>query len=88
MRVWFDPDKLTQYGLTPANVATAVGAYNVEVSAGQLGGAPTLPGQRMNASILVQSMLTTPRSSPTSPSEPMRMAPWSGEGHRPHRVGL
>lgn len=60
MRVWFDPDKLTQYGLTPANVATAVGAYNVEVSAGQLGGAPTLPGQRMNASILVQSMLTTP----------------------------
>nr|WP_320132389.1 efflux RND transporter permease subunit [uncultured Holophaga sp.] len=60
MRIWFDPDKLTQYGMTPTDVATAVGAYNVEVSAGQLGGAPAVPGQRMNASILVQSMLTTP----------------------------
>ncbi|MBP1628954.1 MAG: acriflavin resistance plasma rane protein, partial [Holophagaceae bacterium] len=60
MRIWFDPDKLTQFGLTPANVAAAVGAYNVEVSAGQLGGGPSVPGQRMNASILVQSMLTSP----------------------------
>jgi hydrophobe/amphiphile efflux-1 (HAE1) family protein len=30
------------------------------VSAGQLGGAPAVPGQRLNASILVQSLLVTP----------------------------
>ena len=60
MRVWFDPDKLTKYGMTSDDVAAAVRAYNVEVSAGQLGGGPALPGQRLNASIIVQSMLVTP----------------------------
>jgi hydrophobe/amphiphile efflux-1 (HAE1) family protein len=60
MRVWFDPDKLTKYGMTSDDVIAAVRAYNVEVSAGQLGGAPAVPGQRLNASILVQSLLVTP----------------------------
>jgi len=60
MRVWFDPDKLTKYGMTSDDVVAAVRAYNVEVSAGQLGGAPAVPGQRLNASIIVQSMLVTP----------------------------
>ena len=60
MRIWFDPDRLTKYGMTSDDVAAAVRAYNVEVSAGQLGGAPAVPGQRLNASILVQSMMVTP----------------------------
>jgi len=60
MRIWVDPDKLTQYGMTIADVVAAVRTYNVEVSAGQLGGAPAVPGHRLNASILVQSLLVTP----------------------------
>jgi HAE1 family hydrophobic/amphiphilic exporter-1 len=60
MRIWFDPDKLTKYGMTSDDVVSAVSQYNVEVSAGQLGGAPAVPGQRLNASILIQSMLMTP----------------------------
>ena len=60
MRIWFDPDKLSKYGMTSDDVVTAVRTYNVEVSAGQLGGAPAVPGQRLNASILVQSLLVTP----------------------------
>jgi len=60
MRVWFDPDKLTSHGMTSDDVVAAVRAYNVEVSAGQFGGAPAVPGQRLNASILVQSLLMTP----------------------------
>jgi hydrophobe/amphiphile efflux-1 (HAE1) family protein len=60
MRIWLDPDKLTQYGMTPSDVIAAVRTYNAEVSAGQFGGAPALPGQRLNASILVQSLLVTP----------------------------
>src|SRR5512136_141601 len=60
MRIWLDPDKLTKYGMTSDDVVAAVNAYNVEVSAGQLGGAPSVPGQRLNASILVQSLLVTP----------------------------
>ncbi len=62
MRVWFDPDKLTKYGMTSDDVVAAVRAYNVEVSAGQLGGAPAVPGQRLNASILVQSLLDDARA--------------------------
>jgi HAE1 family hydrophobic/amphiphilic exporter-1 len=60
MRIWLNPDKLTEYKLTIADVVTALRAYNVEVSAGQFGGAPAQPGQRLNASIIVQSMLKTP----------------------------
>ncbi|MBP7620032.1 MAG: efflux RND transporter permease subunit [Gemmatimonadales bacterium] len=60
MRIWLDPDKLTKYGMTIDDVVAAVRTYNVEVSAGQLGGAPAVRGQRLNASILVQSLLVTP----------------------------
>jgi HAE1 family hydrophobic/amphiphilic exporter-1 len=60
MRIWLDTDKLTQYGMTVADVVAGVKAYNVEISAGQFGGAPAVPGQRLNASILVQSLLKTP----------------------------
>ena len=60
MRIWLDPDKLTQYGMTPADVIAAIRTYNVEASAGQFGGAPAVPGQRLNASILIQSLLVTP----------------------------
>jgi HAE1 family hydrophobic/amphiphilic exporter-1 len=60
MRIWLNPDKLTDYKMTIQDVVTALQAYNVEVSAGQFGGAPAVDGQRLNASIIVQSMLKTP----------------------------
>ncbi len=60
MRVWLNPDKLTDYHMTIDDVITALRSYNVEVSAGQLGGAPAMPGQRLNASIIVQNLLKTP----------------------------
>jgi HAE1 family hydrophobic/amphiphilic exporter-1 len=60
MRVWLNPDKLTNYHLTIADVISALRAYNVEVSAGQFGGAPAQKGQRLNASIIVQHLLQTP----------------------------
>jgi HAE1 family hydrophobic/amphiphilic exporter-1 len=60
MRVWLNSDKLTDYHLTIEDVIIALRSYNVEVSAGQFGGAPAVPGQRMNTSIIVQSMLKTP----------------------------
>jgi HAE1 family hydrophobic/amphiphilic exporter-1 len=60
MRVWLNPDRLTDYQLTVDDVLAAIKAYNVEVSAGQFGGAPAVKGQRLNASIVVQNMLSTP----------------------------
>ncbi|HNQ64484.1 MAG TPA: efflux RND transporter permease subunit [Smithella sp.] len=60
MRVWLNPDKLTDYRLTVTDVIAALQSYNVEVSAGQFGGAPAVKGQRLNAPIVVQNMLSTP----------------------------
>jgi len=60
MRIWLNPDKLTQYHLTVEDVIMALRAYNVEVSAGQLGGTPAVKGQRLNASVIVQNLLQTP----------------------------
>jgi hydrophobe/amphiphile efflux-1 (HAE1) family protein len=60
MRVWLNPDRLTDYRLTVEDVILALRTYNVEVSAGQLGGVPATKGQRLNASIVVQNLLKTP----------------------------
>ncbi|MCB2192334.1 MAG: efflux RND transporter permease subunit [Deltaproteobacteria bacterium] len=60
MRVWVDTDKLIKYRLTLGDVIAALKVYNVEVSAGQFGGAPAVKGQRLNASIIVQHLLQTP----------------------------
>jgi len=60
MRIWLNPDRLVDYRLTVDDVIAALQSYNVEVSAGQFGGAPAVEGQRLNASIIVQSMLKTP----------------------------
>ncbi|MDX9862335.1 MAG: efflux RND transporter permease subunit, partial [Rhodospirillales bacterium] len=60
MRVWMNPDKLTEYQMTIADVVAGLRAYNVQISAGQFGGAPAVEGQRLNAAIIVQSLLKTP----------------------------
>lgn len=60
MRIWLNPDRLTDFSLSVADVTNALRSYNVEVSAGQFGGAPAVKGQRLNTSIIVQSMLKTP----------------------------
>ncbi len=59
MRIWLNPDKLVQYGLTFEDVLAAVKVYNVEVSAGQFGSAPAVQGQRLNNSIVIQNLLRT-----------------------------
>jgi multidrug efflux pump len=60
MRIWLDPTKLAGFNLTPADVIAAVRAQNAQVSAGQLGGQPALPGTALNATITAQSRLQTP----------------------------
>mgnify|MGYP001224295274 FL=1 len=60
MRIWLDPAKLLNYKLTPADISAAITAQNAQVSAGQLGGMPSLKGQRLNATITAQSRLQTP----------------------------
>ncbi|HWL71085.1 MAG TPA: efflux RND transporter permease subunit [Geminicoccus sp.] len=60
MRVWLDPRKLVNFGLTPQDVIRAIRAQNAQVAAGQLGGLPATEGQELNATITAQSLLQTP----------------------------
>jgi len=59
MRVWLDPDKLVSYQLTSLDVSAAIQAQNAQVSAGQFGGNPAVPGQQLNATITAQTRLQT-----------------------------
>lgn len=60
MRIWLDANKLATYSLTSTDVASAIRAQNAQIAAGELGGTPSLPGQEINASIVVQTRLSTP----------------------------
>ena len=60
MRIWLDPAKMTSLQITPSDVATAINAQNSQVAVGQLGGAPSIQGQVLNATVNAQSMLQTP----------------------------
>lgn len=60
MRVWIDPSKLNNFKMTPSDVVAAIQAQNAQVSAGQLGGSPSVEGQQLNATISAQTMLQTP----------------------------
>lgn len=57
MRIWLDPHRLTSFNLTTTEVQAAITAQNADVSAGQLGGTPSVPGQQLNATITAQSRL-------------------------------
>ncbi|AXY56034.1 multidrug efflux RND transporter permease subunit AdeJ [Acinetobacter chinensis] len=60
MRIWLDPAKMTSFGVTPSDIAAAIRSQNSQVAVGQLGGAPAVEGQVLNATVNAQSMLTTP----------------------------
>ena len=51
MRLWLDPAKLAQRGLTASNVVSALQEQNVQVAAGQIGQPPTPTGQAYQVSV-------------------------------------
>lgn len=59
MRIWLDPAKLYKYSLMPSDVSTAIDNQNVQVSSGSLGGLPTIPDAKTNATILGKSRFTS-----------------------------
>ncbi|MCD9088231.1 multidrug efflux RND transporter permease subunit SmeE [Stenotrophomonas sp. SY1] len=60
MRIWLDPTKLQTYKVSVDEVTAAVRAQNAQVAVGQLGGAPAVKGQQLNATINAQDRLQTP----------------------------
>ncbi len=45
MRIWLDPNRLKQFGLTSTDISSAIAGQNLQVVAGQLGAPPTEGGQ-------------------------------------------
>ena len=59
MRIWMNPALLEKFALMPSDITAALNAQNAQVSAGQLGALPALPGQQINASITARTKLKT-----------------------------
>ncbi len=60
MRVWLKPQQLNAYKLSPADVARALRAQNVQLATGEMGQAPAASGQQVNAVIVTRGRLATP----------------------------
>ncbi|WP_026380845.1 efflux RND transporter permease subunit [Afifella pfennigii] len=59
MRIWLEPQKLTNLDLTPADIAAAVESQNLQAAAGKLGAAPLVDAQRLELTINTQGRLST-----------------------------
>ncbi|MDB5858889.1 MAG: hydrophobe/amphiphile efflux family protein, partial [Ramlibacter sp.] len=57
MRVWLDPQKVAQRGLSAGDVVRAIREQNVQAAAGVVGGSPGLPGVDLQLSINAQGRL-------------------------------
>ncbi|NSL54954.1 efflux RND transporter permease subunit [Uliginosibacterium aquaticum] len=57
MRVWLDPQKVAQRGLTASEVVGAIREQNVQVAAGVIGASPSAPDTPMQFSVNAQGRL-------------------------------
>ena len=57
MRIWLDPEKLTNLAITVPEITAAIKAQNAQVTYGSLGGTPAVPGQQYSYSITGQKRL-------------------------------
>src|SRR5579872_1731265 len=60
LRLWLDPDRLTAFNLTPADVIAAVQSQNVQAALGRIGAAPISPDQQFQLTIKTKGRLTQP----------------------------
>jgi hydrophobe/amphiphile efflux-1 (HAE1) family protein len=61
MRVWLDPDKLAQLGITAVDVQNAIAEQNIQVAAGRIGQSPAPPGTEFEFEITTLGRLTDPQ---------------------------
>jgi multidrug efflux pump len=59
MRVWLDPQKVAQRGLTASDVVRAIREQNVQVAAGVIGASPNSPDVPLQLSVNAQGRLKT-----------------------------
>ncbi|GGW87352.1 efflux RND transporter permease subunit [Alteromonas halophila] len=61
MRVWLDPHAMNNFNITTLDVVSAIEEQNVQLASGEIGGAPSVEGQQLNATITAQTLLSTPQ---------------------------
>src|SRR3982075_1372922 len=59
MRVWLDPQKVAERGLSASDVVREIRAQNVQAAAGGVGAAPRPPGLDLQLSVNAQGLLQT-----------------------------
>src|SRR5690606_7176198 len=60
IRVWLEPDRLAELGLTPSDVAEAIREQNAQSAAGRLGEEPMPERVDMTFTVTTQSRLSSP----------------------------
>lgn len=57
MRVWLDPQKVAEHGLSPSDIVREIRAQNVQAAAGVIGASPSGPGLDLQLSVNAQGRL-------------------------------
>ncbi|MDH7787020.1 multidrug efflux pump [Ochrobactrum sp. 19YEA23] len=60
MRVWIDPQKAAERGLSASDIANAIRQQNVQAAAGVIGASPNVSGLDLQLSVNAQGRLQTP----------------------------
>ena len=60
LRIWLDPDRLTELNLTPNDVIAAVQSQNVQAALGRVGAAPISEDQQVQITIKTKGRLSRP----------------------------
>ncbi|MET0640469.1 MAG: multidrug efflux RND transporter permease subunit [Hyphomicrobium sp.] len=60
MRIWLDPDKLSQLAITAVDVQNAVAEQNIQVAAGKIGQSPAPPGTPFEMQVNATGRLSNP----------------------------
>jgi multidrug efflux pump len=60
LRIWLDPDRLTELSLTPNDVIAAVQNQNIQAALGRVGAAPITREQQLQINIKTKGRLTQP----------------------------
>jgi len=59
MRIWLDPQKVAEHGLSASDVVAAIRSQNVQAAAGVVGASPGLQGIDLQLSVNAQGRLTS-----------------------------
>ncbi len=60
MRVWLNPDRMAQFGLTTSDISAAINAQNAQYAAGKIGAEPAPPGQQLVYTVTARGRMLQP----------------------------